>query len=50
MPYNYEIVKLIKSKNLEYIWDLEKRFGRSKKNNIYKPKIKFCGSKTECFK
>ena len=37
-------------KNLEYIWDLEKRFKRFKRKNHYKPLIKFGGCHTECFK
>ena len=46
MPYNYEIVKEVKS-NGEYIWELEKRF---KKKQHYEPLISFGGSVTECFK
>lgn len=48
--YNYKIIRVIKSKNLSYIWDLEKRFGRTKIKYRYKPNIKFPGYKTECFK
>ena len=50
MPYNFEIVKEVKSYDLEYIWKLEKRFGRFKKKQHYKPLIKFGGYKRECFK
>lgn len=50
MPYNYEIVRIIISSDLEYIWDLEKRFGNFKKNNRYSPQIKFNGCYRECFK
>lgn len=50
MPYKYEIVRNIKSKDLDYIWKLEKRFKKFKVKNRYTPKIKFSGHKTECFK
>lgn len=50
LPYNYEIIKEIKSKDLDYIWNLEKRFKRLQKRNHYIPKIYFKGSNTECFK
>lgn len=50
MPYNYEIIKEIKSKDLGYIWDLEKKFKHKKKKQRYNPLIKFGGSVTECFK
>lgn len=49
MPYNYEIIRQIKSNNLEYIWDLEKRFINIKKKKKYFPLISFAGSKNECF-
>ena len=49
MPYDYKIIKEIKSKDLSYIWDLEKRFKRVKNKNHYKPLIPFLGSKYECF-
>lgn len=49
MPYNYKIIKEIKSQDLGYIWDLEKRFMRKIKTRYYLPKIKFGGHKTECF-
>ena len=50
MPYNWKTVKEIKSFDLEYIWNLEKRFQRIKFKQKYIPKIYFAGSKTECFK
>ena len=50
MPYNWKIIKEVKSFDLEYIWNLEKRFQRIKRNQLYEPKIKFAGSKIECFK
>ena len=50
MPYNFEIVKEVVSDDLEYIWDLEKRFKKFKLKTKYLPKIKFPGSKYECFK
>lgn len=49
MPYSFEVVKTIESKNLEKIWDLEKRFFRLFKNKKYTPLIHFEGI-TECFK
>lgn len=49
MPYNYEIVRLLKSKDLSYIWDLEKRFAKFVKKNKYTPKISFGGAKRECY-
>lgn len=50
MPYNYEIIKEIKSYDLSYLWDLEKRFKSKKIKNYYKPLLKFAGSRYECFK
>ena len=50
IPYNYEIVKEVITKNLSYIWDLEKKFKYIKRNNHYKPLIKFNGARYECFK
>ena len=50
MPYNYEIIREIKSFDLSYIWDLEKRFKIMKRKNKYSPKIHFAGDKYECFK
>ena len=48
MPYNYEILKEYKSTALD-IWELENKFKLNSKDNLYIPKIKFAGSKTECF-
>ena len=49
MPYKYEIIKEIKSTDLNYIWDLEKKIKKEHKNFKYKPVIKFAGSSQECF-
>lgn len=49
LPYQYEIIKEIKSNDLEYIWKLEKRFKLKKRNQKYTPLIKFPGSTTKCF-
>jgi len=49
IPYQYEVIKQIKSSDAGYIWDLEKRFKRFKIKNKYIPLIKFSGT-TECFK
>lgn len=43
MPYNYEIIREIKSKDLSYIWNLENRFKKFKKLKHYKPLIHFAG-------
>lgn len=48
MPYNYKILKEIKSTDLNYIWDLEKKEKNRLKIYKYSPKIKFAGYK-ECF-
>jgi hypothetical protein len=50
MPYNYEIVRLIISSDVDYVWSLEKRFSAFKFRDRYTPNITFAGSKTECFK
>jgi len=50
MPYEYEIIRLIVSTDKEYIWDLEKRFGKIKRSDRYNPIIPFAGSINECFK
>lgn len=50
MPYNYKIIKEIKSYDLNYIWDLEKRFKKKVSYKYYEPIIAFYGSKQECFK
>lgn len=49
MPYEYETVRLIMSTDKDYIWDLEKRFGKIKRNDRYSPTISFLGSTYECF-
>lgn len=50
MPYNYEIIKEIKSYDLEYIWDLENTNKQTiSRYDRYKPKIEFQGCFTECF-
>lgn len=50
LPYQYEIVREIKTSNLEYIWKLEKRFEQFVKNKKYYPKKIFSGSMRECYK
>jgi hypothetical protein len=47
--YKFEVIKERISEDAGYIWDLEKRFKRFKKNNKYTPLKKFSGV-TECFK
>lgn len=49
LPYHYEIIKEVRSDNLEYIWKLEKRFKSMKEKQRYVPLLKFPGSTTECF-
>ena len=49
IPYNYEIIEEIKSKNLEYIWNLEKENKKILKDFKYKPLKSFAGSSVECF-
>lgn len=46
-PYNIEVVKIIKSNNASFIYDLEKILLRATKHLRYSPKIKFAGY-TEC--
>lgn len=48
MPYNYEIIKLIKSEDAIYIYDLERFLHKHHKKYKYKPLIPFAGD-TECF-
>lgn len=48
MPYNYEIVSEIFGE-AGSIWDLELQEKRKLKEFNYQPKIKFGGSKSECF-
>lgn len=49
LPYNYEVLKIIKSDNGEYIYNLENRIKRKFNGLKYEPKIKF-GGMNECFK
>lgn len=48
MPYEYEVLELIKSKDAEYIWKLEKELHMKHKKFKYIPKIEF-GGMYECF-
>lgn len=48
MPYAYEIISEVKGE-AGFIWDLEVQEKRKLKDFKYQPKIKFDGSKTECF-
>lgn len=48
IPYNYEIIDIIKSDDGEYIWNLEKKMHKLHKQHKYIPNKKFCGSE-ECF-
>lgn len=50
ISYDYEIIREVKSFDLAYIWDLEKRFKHSKIKQHYNPLIYFRGCKYECFK
>ena len=48
MPYNYEII--LEEKGVaEYIWSKENEYKR-RLTDLYMPKLKFNGCKTECFK
>lgn len=49
LPYKYDLIREVKSDDLNYIWDLEKRFGRFKHKDKYSPLVKFSGSMNECF-
>lgn len=48
MPYNYEIISKIYGE-AGTTWDMELEQKRKLKSLNYQPKIKFAGSKTECF-
>jgi len=48
MPYNYEVIKLIRGE-AGYIWDLERDSKETNRLSHYTPKITFNGSATECF-
>lgn len=50
LPYNWEIIKEIKSIDLAYIWDLEKEWKNKLKDFKYTPLKSFAGSSKECFK
>lgn len=50
MPYEWELVKQIKSTDLGYIWDLENFSKIENSKNHYLPLIYFKGHKNECFK
>jgi len=50
LPYRFIIIRTIVSDNLDYIWELEKRFKQFKFSDRYKPLKAFHGSMTECFK
>lgn len=49
VPYQHEVLKKVETYDSGYVWDLEKRFKRVKRNAKYIPTIKFSGM-TECFK
>ena len=48
MPYDYEIIKIIKNDDANFISKLEKRLHKIYKKFQYNPKLKFAGM-TECF-
>ena len=48
LPYNYEIIKVIESKDSDYIFSLERKLHKQNKQFKYKPQIYFDGY-TECF-
>lgn len=48
MPYNYEVIKLIKSEDSDYIFNLERELHKINKTFRYKPLIWFDGY-SECF-
>lgn len=47
LPYNYKLIKILKSIDKDFIWNLEKRLLKITKPFAYKPLIKFSGA-TEC--
>lgn len=49
LPYNYEVIRTIESNDLEYIWNLEKRFKKFVSKYKYTPLKKFNGHLTECY-
>ena len=50
MPYNYKVIKEIKSEDLDYIWELENSKKKIILKDKYLPLIQFNGCKSECFK
>jgi len=49
IPYEWKPLKIVESSDLNYIWDLEKRFKRKVRTRRYVPLKSFCGHYTECF-
>ena len=48
MPYNFEICKIIISKDFRFICELEERLKRENRNNKYLP-LTYFGGRNECF-
>jgi hypothetical protein len=48
MPYNFEVCKIIISKDFKFICELENRLKRESKDNKYLPSIYF-GGRNECY-
>lgn len=48
LPYYFEVVKIIESKDAKYVSDTEKKLQKENKKHKYIPKIKFKGNQ-ECF-
>lgn len=49
MPYMFKVIHLIESSDTEHIWKIEKELLSNNKEFKYYPKIKFGGSRFECF-
>lgn len=49
LPYNYKILKIVKSDNSKKIFELERTIKNITRKFKYTPKIKFNGSVQECF-
>lgn len=49
MPYSYTILQKYESDDLSAIFKIESEYKKNFKSELYTPKIKFGGSKTECF-
>lgn len=49
MPYKWKLLRSVESDDLNYIWDLEKRFKRKVIKRKYVPEEQFSGHSTECF-